>query len=332
MKNPLVSVIIPVYNQKKYLNLCLKSVIAQTYSNLEIILIDNGSNDGSAQVCDKWRKKDTRIRVYHIKNSGVSYARNIGLKYSNGELIYFIDSDDWICQYTINKMVRIMIKYQVDLVFSQYDELYHFSNINEKEKNVASVCLYGQRDIIKFILEGKKLTNHVWRGIYKRKLIKPDIFPVGKNYEDMYSMLEFVEKCKKIAIINQILYHHRVNNNSITHSWNFKNCMDYCDSVCHESQLALTLYPDLKLVVTHKVIKDVLYVWNNAVRSDIHGKSFKKVLRKLNDILNKYYSKVAIPLNVKIQLCTIKNVKMGNKFCNRLISLFVFIKNKNIYS
>lgn len=318
MNNPLVSVIIPVYNQKKYLDDCLKSMVAQVYNNLEIILIDDGSNDGSQVICDTWKKIDSRIQVFHVNNGGVSRARNIGLMKSAGDLIYFVDPDDWIDSHTISRMVNIMISCNVDLVFAQYNELYSIGKSN-KVRN-GSVHLYNQEKIIQFILEGEKLTNHIWRGMYKKKLIKPNIFPVGRNYEDMYSILEFVRKCNEIALVDEVLYHHRLNDKSITHTWDLKNCMDLCEATQHESRIALSLYPELKPIITYKIIRDILYVWNNAVRSDMQEKELGRVLAKLNNIFNEFYSNVQIPLNTRIQMYLINKVKIKNKLFNRIIS------------
>lgn len=323
--NPLVSVIVPVYNQEFFLKKCLESITKQTYSNLEILLIDDGSSDGSGKLCDSWAKRDDRIKVFHTENNGVSCARNIGLANLHGELVCFIDPDDWVEKCMINQMVKTMVEYKVDLTFIQYDE-FSDHEIKKRDAQNSRTQLFTQKKIIEFILEEVKLTNHVWRGIYRRKLIRPNIFPKGKNYEDMYSMLEFVEPCRSFAIINTILYHHRLSKKAITSTWNISNCMDYCDASAHEADLALKLYPEFRTVVSYKVIKDILYVWNNSVRSNISGTDFQKVLKELNGLLNKYYTNGGQLFNVKVQLYTIRHIKIGNKICNRFIYGFLRIK------
>lgn len=318
--NPLVSVIVPVYNQKDFLDSCLESIKNQMYSNLEVLLIDDGSNDGSENICDRWKKKDSRFKVFHLKNGGVSYARNFGLANLSGELVCFVDPDDWIEKSMIKQMVKTLVKFKLDLAFIQYDELLSYEKKETKINAQGSqVQLFTRKDIVKLILEENKLTNHVWRGIYKSRLIKINIFPEGKNYEDMYSMLEFVEPCKRFAIINSPLYHHRLNKKAITSTWNLSNCMDYCNASSHEAELALKLYPEFKSDVTYKVIKDVLYVWNNAVRSSINGKNFQYILKRLNMLLDKYYISTAQALSIRLQIYVIRHVKNGNKICNRII-------------
>lgn len=325
--NPLVSVVVPVYNQKNFLDKCLESIKKQTYSNLEVLLIDDGSNDGSEEICDRWRKRDNRIHIFHVKNGGLSYARNIGLNKATGDLITFVDSDDWVDRNMISQMVKTMIHYEVDLTFINYDELLSENNIKKAKAQNNLVTIYTRKDVIKFILEGKKLTNHVWRGIYKSKLIKSNIFPEGKNYEDMYSMLEFIRPCKKIAILNDVLYHHRLNEKAITNTWNYSNCMDYCNASFHEAELALNLYPEFRSdVVTSKVIEDALYIWNNAVRSSINGKEFQDILKNLNRLLDKYYTSTDQPLTIELQVYVIRHIKNGNKICNRIIYGFAKLK------
>lgn len=317
--NPLISVIVPVYNQKKFLNDCLESINKQTYDKLEVLLIDDGSSDGSGEICDEWRKRDKRVRVFHTKNEGVSNARNIGLANSNGELISFVDPDDWIEEDAISQMVKIMIYYKVDLAFFKYDEFSSKNDIEINKRENSLVELYKRKDIVKFILKEDKLTNHVWRGIYKNKLIKPNIFPKGKNYEDMYSMLEFIKPCSEIAVSDNILYHHRISKKAITSTWDFNNCIDCCDASAHESELTLYLYPELRIDVNNKVVRDCLYVWNNAVRSRMSRKCFRNILRKINKLLDRYYIDTNHSLQVKLQIYIIRHVEIGNRLCNRLI-------------
>ena len=117
--NPLVSVIIPVYNVEKYLRQCLDSVLAQTYTKYEVLLIDDGSTDSSADICREYCKKDSRFKLYQKQNGGASSARNLGLENASGDYLFFLDSDDWIDVDSINKMVHIALHENVDFVFSE---------------------------------------------------------------------------------------------------------------------------------------------------------------------------------------------------------------------
>ena len=116
MLNPLISVVVPIYNVDKYLDRCVESIIKQTYTNLEIILVDDGSSDNSPQICDNWNVKDKRIKVIHKENGGLSDARNVGLSFATGEIISFIDSDDWIEHEMFEKMLNRKKKDNSDIV------------------------------------------------------------------------------------------------------------------------------------------------------------------------------------------------------------------------
>ena len=120
----LVSIVIPVYNSKYYLKECLNSVITQTYENLEILLIDDGSTDGSSYICDNYAKYDSRIKVFHNQNHGVSYSRNYGINKANGIYLLFVDSDDVINEDYINKMIMSTINYDYDLIISNIENVY----------------------------------------------------------------------------------------------------------------------------------------------------------------------------------------------------------------
>lgn len=113
----MISIILPVYNTEKYLERCINSIVNQSYNDLEIIIIDDGSTDGSARICDEWREKDSRIKVIHKQNEGVSVARNTGLEISKGDFIFFIDSDDYINNnYLLEKLMSVQKRYQCDIV------------------------------------------------------------------------------------------------------------------------------------------------------------------------------------------------------------------------
>lgn len=210
----LVSVIVPVYNVEKFLDKCIKSIIAQTYKKLQIILVDDGSIDNSGCICDKYATIDDRIIVVHQKNRGLSGARNRGLEIAKGEYIYFIDSDDWIEKSLIEDNLDLIIKYDLDMViFGYYKE-----DVNNRKK-----CLQGNKEwSTKEIID--KLINVdiepcVWNKLYRRKVLHNVKFPIGRNVEDLYVLGNILMNCSKIKC-NEVCYYHynRLNNESITKS------------------------------------------------------------------------------------------------------------------
>ena len=202
-----VSIIIPVYNVEKYIDRCIKSVINQTYEKLEIILIDDGSPDNCPEICDKWSQTDSRIKVIHKKNGGLSDARNAGLSIATGKYVLFVDSDDWISNNMVENMVQAMENNDVDIVICQYIVAYE----NGEEKNLKTEVgerIFDSKEALRLLLQNTIITNHVWRKLYKRNLIKPNIFPVNRNYEDIYTVADFFISCNKIMYLDDAYYYY----------------------------------------------------------------------------------------------------------------------------
>lgn len=264
-KEPLVSVIVPVYNTAKYLDQCLSSVVNQTYHNLQIIVVDDGSTDNSSLRCDEWGKKDQRITVIHQENKGLSGARNTGLKKANGVYVAFIDSDDYYSKSIIEKMVFEMLIKHVDMVMCQY-EIFNSNG----ETSTPSLKRTGEpekvlsrREFLNLLLDDDEITNHVWRKLYTRRLLPPDPFPEGQNMEDVYAMPDMIARSTSICCINDIGYHYRINSNGILHSSGASLYIDgYCAQKYSCTKIA-ELEPKLKNKAENILISDLLdYVIN----------------------------------------------------------------------
>ncbi|KJU73400.1 glycosyl transferase family 2 [Pediococcus damnosus LMG 28219] len=215
----LITVIIPVYNVKPYLSKCLESVGKQSYKNLEIILVDDGSDDGSFSICKEFSKRDSRIKLYHTKNLGLSHARNVGLDHANGKYIVFVDSDDYIHENMISTM---MDKAEdADLVICNYKKV-----LNDTKKKIPqdAKCLKDDSWNYKQFWEHYYLKNLnvfccvAWNKLYKRKLFKNIRYPINEIHEDEYIINDIVSRCNKIKIINDVLYYYVQRGNSIMHN------------------------------------------------------------------------------------------------------------------
>ena len=204
MSKPLISVIIPVYGVEKYIAQCLESVINQTYSNLEIIVINDGTKDRSAEIAKEYAKKDSRVRVYDFENGGASAARNRGIKLANGEYIAFLDSDDWIEGQMYEKLVNEAIKSNADIVkcgFKSNDKKVGFYNKIETISN---------RNIDLFF--NGILWVVLWNAIYKADIIKKVIFPENvRCFEDNYASALYLFLSKKVSTIDSCEYNYRDN-------------------------------------------------------------------------------------------------------------------------
>lgn len=213
--NDLISIIIPIYNVEKYLTECLQSLLAQTYKNLEIILVDDGSPDNCGKICDKYAKKDSRIKVLHKKNGGLSDARNNGINIATGKYICFIDSDDYVDKCFIEKLYRNMKKDNVKLI--QCNILRVDEKCNILKKVGYDTCeIKSGKEIIKEQYGVHVIENTVvWNKMYAKELFDDIKFPVGKIHEDEFVTYKIIYNLDRVAIINDYLYNYRENNNSI---------------------------------------------------------------------------------------------------------------------
>ncbi|MBO5204316.1 MAG: glycosyltransferase family 2 protein [Clostridia bacterium] len=221
----LVSIIIPVYNVEKYLPECLESVINQTYKNLEILLIDDGSPDNSGKICDEYAEKDARIKVIHKENGGVSSARNLGLNIATGEYITFIDSDDFVDEHYVEYLYNDLTSQSSDMSFCGFSK--HFGQTTEKYEecfpnklNIDFKNMDFERFFHSFFQFNNTVFGSIWRVLYKKDVIKNILFNSNiKISEDLVFVLNCIFKCKSISHIEDSLYFYRVNNQSACRSY-----------------------------------------------------------------------------------------------------------------
>lgn len=222
-KNELVSVIIPVYNVEQYLENCVRTVINQTYSELEIILIDDGSTDKSSSLCDKLANEDDRITVVHKQNEGLGAARNDGIKISAGAYLVFIDSDDYISIDYVSELLKILKLTKSDLIISGYHKGEKLVLPDKNKKEVFWTC--SANEALKD-WHGKYIDveTTAWAKMYCRKLFVSEEgklvnkYEEGRYYEDVPTTHKLIAASEKVTYTNKALYYYRINNASITKS------------------------------------------------------------------------------------------------------------------
>lgn len=216
-QNLLISVLIPIYNVEKFLPACIDSAINQTYKNIEIILIDDGSPDKCPQICDEYAKKDSRIKVIHKENGGISSARNAGIELAQGEFLYFLDSDDFIDECSLEILMRPFIEnFDVDISIGGFEKVSELAKFyNEEISNLDNIQYVEIKDYE--ALFHIKLWVTVWGKLIKKQLYKDLRFPVGKLHEDEFVTYKLYDKCRKIYYCEKELYKYRQNENSIMH-------------------------------------------------------------------------------------------------------------------
>ena len=218
----MISVIVPVYNVEPYLRKCLDSIINQTYRDLEILVIDDGSTDGCGRICDEYAEKDERIRVFHTENRGLSCARNLGLDEAQGEWIGFVDSDDWIESDMYECLLRRAEETGADVVECGFYREYINKTI---ERNRQSSLTSGS-DAINSLLHGQ-LSNSVWNKLWRRECFDSVRFPEGRLFEDIATTYQVFHSADYVSSLEEIKYHYRQRKNSLSNNHEMRNLTDY---------------------------------------------------------------------------------------------------------
>lgn len=230
-----VSVIVPIYNVEEYLRRCVDSILNQTYQNMEIILVDDGSTDGSAIICDNYEKKDDRIVVIHKKNGGLSDARNEGIKKSTGEYIAFVDSDDYINEKYVEMLLNAAIENDAEIAFCGFERV---NDVKTIKSTLGIDVVMSGIEIQKFLYSKKintELFNISWNKIYKRNLFSEIWFPYGRLNEDYATTYRLFYQTNRIVGINSVLYYYYIREGSITNDIKKKE-KSYYDMILTEKE------------------------------------------------------------------------------------------------
>lgn len=347
-EQPLISVIIPVYNVERYLAQCLDSVIRQTYENLEIICVNDGSKDGSLKILQEYAHKDTRVRMLDKKNAGVSSARNDGLAFAEGSYIMFVDSDDWIEPRTCETAIRGMRTYDADIVMWSY--------VSETESRSSQKVIFPETTVFekeevrtklhrRFVgAMGEELSRPelvdslcpVWGKLYKRSLIEKsgarfvDLSEIG-TYEDGFFNLEVFGEVNRAVYLAEYLYHYRRDTAaSVTSGYNprlfsqWQNLYDRMESFIHSNQLddfysmALNnrialgiLGLGLNILASNNSVNNKLRLLNEILSSSRYRQAYKNLDYSYFPIHWKLFygcAKYRITLGVYILLCVIRKI------------------------
>lgn len=242
--NPLISVIVPVYNVEPYLDRCVESIVNQTYRNLEIILVDDGSPDNCPQKCEAWAERDARIKVIHKENGGLSDARNAGMAIAAGELMGFVDSDDWITLDFISVLHDNLKVHQADI--SACDVFFSHGQAPQ-EKQTSGVTVHTSEEAINDILHGRGFRAVAWNKLYRREIIGDEKYPVGKHHEDEFLTYKLLAKANRLTYVDKPMYCYFQRQGSIMNSNSIKR-LDALDAHCGRLAFLKQNYPALYLV------------------------------------------------------------------------------------
>lgn len=314
MIEELISIVLPIYNVEKYLNRCIKSVVNQSYRNLEIILVDDGSPDQCPQLCEEWAKKDNRIKVVHKENAGLGMARNTGIENATGEYICFFDSDDYVALDAVEKAYAQIKKYNAELVLFGFcnmdsDGKTKKCTIPQTEKEFydgTSVQTYVLPNLIAPNPETGEKTNlwmSAWACMYSMKAIRRADwrFVSERQYisEDVYSLLHLYKGIQSVAILSDALYFYCENGISLTHTYRKDRCEKnkYCYDACQEVCNKLGYNQDVKDRLGFQYVSNIIGALKIIVRAD---NDISKRKKNLEDIItDKHFQTVIQSMDIR---------------------------------
>lgn len=291
--NPKVSIILPVYNTKEYLEQCLDSILSQTYTNLEILCVDDGSTDGSERILDKYACEDERIKVVHQENGGESSARNTGLKMMTGEYVGFIDCDDWIEKDMYYRLVNTAVEKRIDIVASSWYR--DFEKVNEKIKNRGFVSKepFGREELLYYIYKRDCYRSfaYIWDKLYRKELFydpngnlmlfDEDLILGG----DVLYLGKLILNAQSAIYIDEAFYHYNQRQNSGCHTLDLKKQEDWL-----EAYKRLIVYAENKCVETNVLllIKRFLVYHSSNVAEMAYEQKNKETLLRCQKIMRQY--------------------------------------------
>lgn len=241
---PKISVIVPIYNVEKYLDRCVQSLVNQSYNNLDIILVDDGSPDNCPQMCDEYAKKYSNIKAVHKENGGLSDARNYGMKYAEGEYISFIDSDDWIDTKTYEIIMSKMLETNSEI--GAFNVLWYYEGDELKPELSDEYEVMNSQQAIECTIDDIKVKTNVWNKVYKRNIVDELEFPKGKLNEDEFYTFKVLDRATSIVYIHRQCYYYFQRSNSIMGEYKL-NRLDMLDGVWARYELIKEKYPEIEV-------------------------------------------------------------------------------------
>lgn len=280
-QKPMISVVVPIYKVEDYLNRCVNSLVNQSYQNIEIILVDDGSPDNCPAMCDAWANKDSRIKVVHKPNGGLSDARNAGVVIASGELLVFIDSDDWVEPDAFKKMYDRMTADNSDVVSCGVRWVYDNGILLRNVTVEQDAILYTQDAMSEIISDGK-LKQHVWNKLYKTELVKDILFEKGKYHEDVFWSYQVFGKAKKISIMQESFYNYVQRSDSIMGECYSVKRIDALDAMCQRCEYVKAEFPDLFNKALYTYAGSCMYHLQLAIKSNQSKDVINNIIDRLD--------------------------------------------------
>lgn len=312
----MISVVIPVYNVEKYLKDCTESVLAQTYTDFQVVLVDDGSTDGCPGICDAYAEQDARVKVIHKTNGGLSDARNAGTESAEGDWIFYLDSDDYLEQNALETVVNIQKEYQSDIVVGNYSYLYE-DHEDTAQTPYNGICVLNNHDAMEALITGK-IQNFAWGKLIRADIAKRHSFPKGKIFEDHYWTHEIFAKANRVVVCPVPLVHYRQRQNSISYTMNPER-LDILEGWKIRTEFLEKNYPNLVTPYKEFIAKQFVSLsW--LVITRMKGKDKKAAVNRMADYLAEYDFSNISDANTTRLLNTFKK--------NRLLFAVLYLINR----
>lgn len=274
MKNELISIVVAVYNVESYIASCIDSLLSQSYTNIEIILVDDGSTDCSGEICDFYSKKDKRIKVIHKKNGGLSSARNIGIKNATGNLVGFVDGDDTVEKEMYDELYTNMILTNSDISICGRYYVYENGKRVVRYKEKSEIKVMNAKEAIAKMNSFSSFDMAAWDKLYKKDLFNSIKFPNGKLSEDYFIMYKIFLHSNNICYTPKPLYNYIQRKNSISHTKNIN--FDFIEAAKKQMNDVEKIFPELRIILHTAYASANMTVYDFYLKEQVKCPSFKR--------------------------------------------------------
>lgn len=301
-----ISVIVPVYRVEPYLDKCVFSIANQTYTNLEIILVDDGSPDSCPAKCDAWAEKDSRIRVIHKTNGGLSDARNAGMAVATGELMAFVDSDDWIALDMYAHLYQRLSEDNSDIAACGVQMVWEDKTLSRMLTREGN-CVLNQEEAMRAIIEESWLKQPVWYKLYKTALVRDILFPKGKYHEDVFWSYQAVGRAQKVSVSDRIGYYYLQRGGSIMGEGYSLKRLDAVEAKVQRCAYIQKQFPEISALATQNLWFTCIYHGQLALRT-LDISAAKEIVAYLKGVLRVHsFSSETCSMKERIWLEMAKN-------------------------
>ena len=300
--NDLVSIVVPVYNVEQYVSKCIDSILGQTYDSIEVILVDDGSTDSSGKICDYYADHYKNVNVIHKDNGGLSSARNAGMEIINGKYIMFVDSDDWIEDYTVQYLINLMVLYDADMTAVRFNPIFD-KNANNAVALSNKVREYNKTEALESFLFNGYLSPCACGKLWKKESWNGIRFPNGKLFEDQYTIYKVLDRIEKSVLSENKAYNYLKRENSIGHSKFNKKTYDLYYAINQECRDISLKYPELKKsMIVANITWKVVFVNMMLCSDSVDNRIIERVKRLARRHLRECIACEFIPAVRKLQI------------------------------